>query len=204
MFCPKCGSENADDSLFCKKCGISLDDEEVTKLAQRQASVPTKSDNSAVIDEKQLFSITPTLKFVWLGYVITAFVALLLVAILSVFLPAVGALPGVIIGLLLFLIPAFYHVRKKLVRYTLSESKLEIDTGLISRTTVNIPLRRIQDVTVRAGIFQRILGFGDIIVDNAGTEGVQVILKDIDSPRRYADTMLKQMRDADHRRPDPF
>ncbi|MBX3244197.1 MAG: PH domain-containing protein [Acidobacteria bacterium] len=202
MFCPKCGAENADDSLFCKKCGTSLDDEEVTRLAQRADAVSKRPDDA--IEERRLFSITPTLKFVWLGYALTAFVALMLVAILSVFLPAIGALPGVIFGLLLFIIPGFYHLRKKLVRYTLSDSKLEIDTGLISRTTVNIPLRRIQDVTVRAGVFQRILGFGDIIVDNAGTDATQIVLKDIDSPRRFADMMLRQMREADHRKIDSF
>ncbi|MBX3289005.1 MAG: PH domain-containing protein [Acidobacteria bacterium] len=202
MFCPKCGAENADDSLFCKKCGTSLDDEEVTRLAQKPGAVSKRPADD--IEERRIFSITPTLKFVWLGYILTAFLALLLVAILSVFLPAVGVVPGVVLGLFLFVIPAFYHIRKKLVRYTLSDSKLEIDTGLISRTTVNVPLRRIQDVTVRASVFQRILGFGDIIVDNAGTDGTQVILKDIDAPRRYADMMLRQMREADHRKPDSF
>ena len=26
IFCPACGTENDDDSQFCKKCGRSLDD----------------------------------------------------------------------------------------------------------------------------------------------------------------------------------
>ena len=48
-----------------------------------------------------------------------------------------------------------------MLRYTLTDSKIEIDYGLIARTTRNIPLAKIQDVTVSASILQRILGFGD-------------------------------------------
>jgi uncharacterized membrane protein YdbT with pleckstrin-like domain len=91
-------------------------------------------------------------------------------------------------------IPAFYHIKKKLVRYTLTETKLEIDQGLVSRSTRNVPLRRIQDVTVVATATQRLLGIGDLMIDNASDEGGKVVLKDINSPKEYADTLLRQMR----------
>jgi hypothetical protein len=39
-----------------------------------------------------------------------------------------------------------------MIRYTLTDSKIEIDYGLIARTTRNIPLAKIQDVTVSASI----------------------------------------------------
>lgn len=97
-------------------------------------------------------------------------------------------------GLLILLIPAYHHLKQKIVRYTLTESKLEIDTGLISRTTRNVPLRRIQDVTVSSNMWQRLLGFGDLVIDNASEEGGKVVLKNIDTPRRYADELLRQMR----------
>ncbi|MCV4614370.1 PH domain-containing protein, partial [Escherichia coli] len=74
----------------------------------------------------------------------------------------------------------------------MTDSTIEIDRGLISRTTQNIPLRRIQDVTVSAGILQRILGYGDISIDNASEDGGKVVLKSIDSPKKYADLILRQ------------
>jgi len=74
------------------------------------------------------------------------------------------------------------------------DTAVEIDSGLLSRTTRNIPLRRIQDVTVAANVWQRMLGFGDVVIDNASEQGGKVALKNIDSPRRYADMLLKQMR----------
>ena len=98
------------------------------------------------------------------------------------------------IALALLLIPAYYHLKRNMVRYTLTDSKIEIDHGLIARTTRNIPLSKIQDVTVSASIFQRMLGFGDVVVDNASEVGGTTILHNINSPRQYADLILRALR----------
>ena len=81
-----------------------------------------------------------------------------------------------------------------MIRYTVTDSKMEIDTGLIARTTRNIPLSKIQDVTVSASISQRVMGFGNIIVDNASEIGGTTILKNINNPRHYADLLLRELR----------
>jgi len=66
-----------------------------------------------------------------------------------------------------------------MVRYTLTDSKIEIDYGLIARTTRNIPLAKIQDVTVSASIPQRILRLGDLVVDNASEVGGTTVIHNI-------------------------
>jgi uncharacterized membrane protein YdbT with pleckstrin-like domain len=98
------------------------------------------------------------------------------------------------LALALLLIPAYYHLKRNMVRYTLTDSKIEIDYGLIARTTRNIPLSKIQDVTVSASILQRVLGFGDVVVDNASEIGGSTILHNINNPRHYADLILRQLR----------
>jgi hypothetical protein len=65
---------------------------------------------------------------------------------------------------------------------------------LISHTTRNLPLRSIQDVIIKATVPQRLLGFGDIVIENATEEDEEIVLKNINSPKKYADILLKQMR----------
>ncbi len=195
MYCSKCGTDNADDAVYCKKCGVLVEAE--TRIASRSnLSADTPPNQGGEFSDK-IFSITPTIKFVIVGYVLTIVGAFVLVALVSLFLPVVGTIPAVIVGLALLLVPAFYHLRKKLVRYTLTDTMIEIDRGLISRTTQNVPLRRVQDVTVTASVLQRILGYGDIEIDNASETGGKVILDDIDSPKKYSELILKQMRQLD-------
>ena len=186
MYCNKCGTDNPDDALYCKKCGTLLEPEAETRVAARS--------NSSALDGERIFSISPTMKFVYLGYAIAAASAFVLVALLTFFVPGFVPLIGVVAGVGLLLVPAYYHLRQKLVRYSLTDTTLEIDRGLISRTTQNIPLRRVQDVTVSATLFQRLLGYGDIAIDNASEDGGKVVLDNVDSPRRYADQILRQMR----------
>ena len=98
------------------------------------------------------------------------------------------------VALGLLLIPAYYHLKRNMIRYTVTDSKIEIDYGLIARTTRNIPLSKIQDVTVSASIFQRILGFGDVVIDNASEVGGTTILHNINNPRQHADLLLRELR----------
>ncbi len=194
MFCTKCGAQNSDLANYCQKCGNLLEMEEETRIARP----PKNEENEREELEKQIFSVSPTLTFVKIGYVLAVFGALLLAAFLafiSDFMEnEISAWYSVFLGLSLLLIPAFYHLKQKTVRYTLTDAKIEIDEGLISKTTKNIPLRSIQDVTVAATVPQRMLGFGDLIVDNASETGGKIILKNIDAPKKHADILLKQMR----------
>src|SRR5688572_17170599 len=192
MYCIRCGKENSDDAAYCQKCGQGFQAEEETRVAQRPGSAVASDDAGSTTP---IFSITPTLKFVYAGYTSAVIGAFLLVGLVSIFLATTFSIAAsVILGMALLLVPLLFHVRKKLVRYTLTDNTIEIDRGLISRTTQNIPLRRIQDVTVSATAGQRILGLGDVIIDNASEDGGKVVLDDIDSPKKYAELVLRQMR----------
>src|SRR5687767_3277239 len=194
MFCSKCGKDNSDDAAYCQKCGRAFEAEEETRVTTRMNPSGLKAAPDSDLEASRIFSVTPTLKFVYAGYALTVLTAFLIVVLLTIFFPGVSPAIAAVVGLLLLLIPLYFHIRKKLVRYTLTDTTIEIDRGLISRTTQNIPLRRIQDVTVSATMTQRLFGFGDVIIDNASEEGGKIVLGGIDSPKKYADMVLRQMR----------
>lgn len=190
MYCSECGRENRDSAKFCKGCGLVLEAEEETVVASRG----DVSDG----EEIEVFSIRPTLKFVIMGYVfavLAAFVVAVLLATLGpLFTAPVSSGIVVLLGIAMLLVPAYYHVRQKAIKYTLTDSKVEIDRGLLAKTTRNVPLRIIQDVTVSASLSQRLLGLGNVEIENANESDDLIVLKNIDSPNDYADTLLDEMR----------
>ncbi len=193
MYCNKCGTENADDSVYCKKCGSIVEAEDETRVAERARFVAVSLEG----DIERIFAINPTVKFVALGYVFAVIAAFAIVVLLTALVPGFVPLIGVGVGFLLLMVPVYYHLQAKLVRYSLTDTTIEIDRGLVSRTTQHIPLRRVQDVTVTASIFQRLLGYGDITIDNASEDGGTIVLDNIDRPKEFADMILRQMRQLD-------
>jgi membrane protein YdbS with pleckstrin-like domain len=220
--CPDCGTRLTPGARFCAACGASADSEEtryapdlsneetrvaaparprpVEPLQVRPLAPPPERAAPAArapaeAEEQTVFTVRPTLLFVKLGYALAALGAFLVIALLAwqpwVAIPFYVSLP---VSLALFLLPAYKHLMRNTVRYTLTDSKIEIDQGFISRTTRNIPLRNIQDVSVTTSIPQRLLRFGNVVVDNASETGGNTILRDIPDPRRHADLILRELR----------
>ncbi len=188
MFCIKCGAGNSDQAVYCQKCGNALEAEEETRIARKFGDEKISGED----EERKVFSISPTLMFVKIGYVLAALGVLLMVALLATF--GVSFLISTLVALPLFLIPAYYHLKQRMIRYTLTDAKVEIDEGFIFQNSRNVPLRSIQDVSVSSTITQRMLGFGNLVIDNASDNGGKIVLKNINTPKKYADDLLRQMR----------
>jgi Predicted membrane protein len=191
MICQKCGAKNSDEAVYCQKCGTLLVDEEETRVAVRGGKFEDDAEN-------QIFSVRPTLLFVKIGYGLAVLGAFLLVFLLYYISSLAGVdIPAwlyVLLGLSLLLIPAYFHFRRNIVRYTLTDSKVEIDEGFIFQNSRSVPLRSIQDVSVSSTVWQRMLGYGDLVIDNASEDDGKIVLKNISSPKKHADLLLKQMR----------
>jgi membrane protein YdbS with pleckstrin-like domain len=196
MRCVNCGSFLDTDSRYCKTCGAAVRDPEETRIVRaEQSATPGHYDDNQDV-ESVVFTVRPTLLFVKIGYA-AAIIGAILLTILLQFIPLLRDIPWYItipFALALLLIPAYYHLKRNMIRYTLTDSKIEIDYGLIARTTRNVPLSKIQDVTVSASIPQRVLGFGDVLVDNASELGGSTVLHNINNPRHYADLLLRELR----------
>ena len=218
-YCSSCGEPLTGAARFCAACGAPADSEqtryaadfasEETRVAAPrpravqplpveplQPGAPARREQLTTdAEEKVIFKVRPTLLFIKLGYALAALGAVALVALLSwqswVTISPYVSIP---LALALLLIPAYKHLMRNTILYTLTDSKIEMDRGLVSRTTRNIPLRNIQDVTVTTSIPQRLLRFGDLVIDNASEAGGTTVLHNIPDPRRHADLLLRELR----------
>ncbi|HEX5889274.1 MAG TPA: PH domain-containing protein [Pyrinomonadaceae bacterium] len=189
MTCPGCGAYVTPSVRFCSNCGAPVDTEQ-TRIARLQSRTLEPTTDSDL--ERTIFTVRPTMIFIKAGYALAVLGGIALVFLLaSLSVPASISIP---LALALLLIPAYYHLRRNMIRYTVTDAKLQIDTGLIARTTRNIPLSKVQDVTVSASIPQRLLGLGDVVVDNASELGGSTVLHNISNPRHYADLLLRELR----------
>ena len=96
-------------------------------------------------------------------------------------LPAVAAL-------ILFL-PIRSHIRRQSVKMTIAGDKLRYEAGLLSKTTRNIQLSKVQDVRVDQSLGQRMLSVGDISIETSG-ESSRLEMDNVDAPQAIADEIV--------------
>jgi membrane protein YdbS with pleckstrin-like domain len=193
MYCNECGQTLPDGSRFCNSCGATIG-------VNKSSSDFTSGGPAAVAsyaDEHVVFTLRPTLIFVLVRYIVAALVVIATAALMGVLSSRVNGQVAflVILGvaIIAFSNPIYKHILRKREVYTLSNYKLEMRYGLIAKIVRNIPLRNIQDVTVTASVWQRLLKLGDIEIDSASEAG-KIILDDIHNPDRYANMILAELR----------
>jgi uncharacterized membrane protein YdbT with pleckstrin-like domain len=67
--------------------------------------------------------------------------------------------------------------------------KVQYEVGLLSKTTRNIQLSKIQDVRVDQSLGQRMLSVGDIALETSG-ETSRLEMDNIDRPQSIADEII--------------
>ncbi|MFN0169333.1 MAG: PH domain-containing protein [Bryobacteraceae bacterium] len=132
--------------------------------------------------------VRPSLKFVWVGYLVAALFVVGVAAGSAQVAPDAGLWP-VAAAALAFLIPAQKHIRRLSTVATLEGDKLRYESGLLSRSTRTLPLGKIQDIRVDQTLGQRVVGLGSVTIVTAGDSG-GIVMEGIDSPRRIADAIL--------------
>jgi uncharacterized membrane protein YdbT with pleckstrin-like domain len=62
-------------------------------------------------------------------------------------------------------------IRRTTTRYLVTDRRIQIRTGLASRSERTTHVDRVQNVHMRQNVVQRLLGIGDVDWDTAGTDG---------------------------------
>lgn len=68
--------------------------------------------------------------------------------------------------------------------YVLTTERIVVRQGLIARTGTEIPLENITNVLFSQRVIERVLGYGDVLIESAGSQG-QSRLTDIPDPEAF-------------------
>ena len=82
-------------------------------------------------------------------------------------------------------------IRWQSITYTLTDQRIKLESGVLSRSEKIIPIDRIQDCTTRQSLLGRMLGYGRVEVDAAGAQGAEV-LQHLPRPGVFRDQVFVQ------------
>ena len=124
----------------------------------------------------------------------TILAALVLLVILTV-LPLAGELRlFLMLGVALagILIINLYYWGWRSNEYVLTDQRVILNQGIISKFSRSITIDRIQDLTTFQGLWGRTWGFGDIELESAGREGAEV-LSTVPRPQQLRNAIFAQI-----------
>ncbi len=81
-------------------------------------------------------------------------------------------------------------------KYILTNERLKIVHGMISREVENYELVRMQDIDLSQNISERMMGIGDITIRGADSSDPQVVLRNIPNPEEVYEIMRRAWLDA--------
>jgi uncharacterized membrane protein YdbT with pleckstrin-like domain len=93
---------------------------------------------------------------------------------------------------ILFFIGLVIFLDWKFNRLNLTNLRLIRERGIIGKRFMSIWLKDIEDIVCRFGILGRVFGYGDLIVESAGTQGIMVF-KGISKPKKMKLLIESQM-----------
>jgi uncharacterized membrane protein YdbT with pleckstrin-like domain len=108
----------------------------------------------------------------------TTVLAVVIALVVLVLLPIAGELRlllmlGVVLGGLVVI--NLYYWGWRAHEYVLTDQRVILNEGIVSKFSRSIAIDRIQDLTTFQGLWGRTWGFGDIELESAGREGAETL-----------------------------
>ena len=84
--------------------------------------------------------------------------------------------------------------------YTVKEEVITVDTGFLSKEENDCYMYKVQDVTLKTSLWERIFGLGTIICYTGDTTNPQLVMAHIKNARAIKDFILEQSEIARRKR----
>lgn len=107
-------------------------------------------------------------------------------AAVAVFWPfasvATGWIPAAIVVAVGVLVALRTLLAWRSVQYVVTTEEVYVRRGLVSRTVTNLRMDRIQNTSFTQSLGGRLFSYGDVEIDTAGSEGTEVVLRNVGDP----------------------
>lgn len=129
------------------------------------------------------------------GFYATGLLGAIVVGAILFFATSAGIGIAVAIGLIVVTLVVGY-VRRMFTRYAITDRRLRIQRGIISRSVQETKLDRVQNVNYRQGAIDRLLRVGNVDFDTAGTDDSNFVFEWVNDPKRVVDAVDKAHAEA--------
>jgi uncharacterized membrane protein YdbT with pleckstrin-like domain len=89
-------------------------------------------------------------------------------------------------------------VRRISTTYTITNRRLTIDVGLLSRSLHETRLERVQNVNSRQSMLERMLRVGSVVFDTAGSAEFDFAFRGVGNPRQIVRTVDRALHQLQH------
>src|SRR5919198_550093 len=130
-----------------------------------------------------------------LSFYITGFIGSVVIGVIAALIFSTGL--GVAVFLVLFAIVVIVgFVRRISTRYTITNQRLRIQRGLLSKHVQQTRIERVQNVNTSQSVVDRILRVGTVDFDTAGTDDSDFTFVGVGSPARVVEAVDRAQREA--------
>ena len=123
-----------------------------------------------------------------LAFYLQGILAVLVVGVIVLLVSSTGVGAGVIAaGIALVVLIGF--IRRIETRYTITNQRLRIQRGLLSKSVQQTRIERVQNVNTHQTVFDRLLRVGKVDFDTAGTDDSDFTFAGVSSPSRVVEAV---------------
>lgn len=90
----------------------------------------------------------------------------------------------------------YAYVRHRATRYAITTNEVYRKEGLFSRQVTSLRLDRVQNTSFEQSFLERLLSYGDVRIDTAGTGGIEIVFKAVSNPQKVSSLLTEQFKDT--------
>lgn len=199
-YCNQCGTSLAEAAQFCHQCGTralpSVSGGSAAGVgstggatAGNAAPPPRRFDEPEV----EVWISRPSAR-AWAHYWFISIIFAVVMVFVAISQPGIRVAAIAVAGLPFLFTVCLAGINKISIRYRLTNQRIFVEKGILSRSLLETELVRIDDVAVIQNLMGRIFNYGTVRLAAADADSESVVLVDIDNPVSVKEIVRAQVR----------